>query len=815
MKPPFLAAGVRKGALDDGLYRWRAALVLLLVILFLALEPREILAGIWTTDGAHYKEIHYDLRSLSDFDLSQTTAVLEGVSDPQPFHYQIKLPLAPASLSWLPVDGAPGYAVIQGDTVQSYTYAESGMILNDSLSLPARDLQGLNPVGLATGGTGLDMMVAGYGDSKPESMAVRRYVFDPGQGKMVPDSTFAVTGLQDVLHLGLWEGGGELSFLHDDLAGSLTNLVYGRGDQGATEIPFIEIHDTLYNPLALACRTATGGGYEAALLVRSQDGAPLVRYYKFNPATGQMAEDPGLQITGLSDPRLVALSAGGDVAVIDGRSLERYTFDGSHFQYNSVLSLPEKFTNPAGLVLVPGKMDVAVLDGTQIRYFAFNEDTGALVEKAEYEATLGEGPFYHPLRRVRGAGAGAGVQADAARLRLDQCQLPPGTKLKFRLGGGGTWKDAGEVAAGSGNLMSDFVELNQVPDDPRGAPSQPVGNLAWEIWLYSDGGKLSTPVIRPDAVLEARQRPRIVNLTLKQFDGRGPRLEWTFEDPNPGPIKSTQAAYQIMVYDGEGGKWDTGIISSPKGSSLLPEDLPGIPVDTPLTFYVRVWDATDGGLRLSSNWASVSGTIEPQFYNLRVTGVTGAPPGWSPQNLPWPEDPDNHQVSGGVPPSVTLEVAVDAFGLSASDGVTGYYTSTGSDGLPLKDDAGNVMPEEVSVTFNLNVREGNRSTWSGRVPVSGLLSSDPESGVYLLLTGKAGPDGREIRYPEKYDPGSGSRVWAARKGEVPTHTNPPDTTPVPDYLYYLGDGGRVPPWVKVAGIKGRWAVILFGPASSG
>lgn len=807
MKPCFLAAGVRKAALDDSSYCWRAALLLLLVILFLALESRESLAGIYEKTGDHYQEIHYDFSSLSDFDLSQTTAVLEGVSDPQPFHYQIKLPLAPASLAWLPVDGAPGYAVIQGDTVQSYTYSGSGMVPNDSLSLPARNLQGLNPVGLATGGTGLDMVVAGYVDSNPESMAVWHYAFDPGQGRMVPDPTFAVTGLQDVLHLGLWEGGGELSFLHDDLAGSLTNLVYGRGDRGGvTEIPFIEIHDTLYNPLALACRTTTGGGYEAALLVRSQDGAPLVRYYKFNPATGQMAEDPGLQITGLSDPRLVALSAGGDVAVIDGRSLKRYTFDGNHFLYNSVLSLPGQFTNPAGLVLVPGKMDVAVLDGTRVRYFAFNEDTGALVEKADYEATLDKGPFYHPLRRVRGASTSA--QADAVRFTLSNCILPPGTRLKFRVGRGENWVDAGEGEVSA----TSFIELSKVPDDPRGAPSQPVSNLAWEIWLYSDGDKLATPVIRPDAVLEARQRPRIVNLTLKQFDGRGPRLEWTFEDPNPGPIKSTQAAYQIMVYDGEGGKWDTGMISSQKGSSLLPEDLPEIPVDTPLTFYVRVWDATNGGLSLSSNWASVSGAIEPQFYNLRVTNVNGGPPGWSPQNLPWPEDPDNHQVSGGVPPGVTLEVAVDAFGLSNSGGVTGYYTSTGSDGLPLKDDAGQLLPEEVAVPFNIVSREDNRSTWSGDVPVSALLSFDGNSGVYLLLTGKAGSDGREIRYPEKYDPGSSPpRLWAAKKEEVSMTINPP----VPDYLYYLGDGDKRPPWVKVAGIKGRWSVILFGPANSG
>lgn len=577
----------------------------------------------------------YTINDLSSIDAGSTTAVVDTSAR------EIRLPggSKPDVVSFWP-SGEIDYVVLTENGVKHYSYDGASMVENTLLSVDVS-----NPLALAAINPYPDVVVASL-------EGVIHYGFS-GSG-MVSNPALSVAGLTGIISVGAIEAG-EISVL--DGSGQVQHFSF-TGEEMVRNT-FLEPAVTFANPLDVALAS---GGYDTVVLETNR-----VRWFNF---TGSgMDENPALEVTGLADPKVVAVadpSGGYDIAVVDGTQVKHFSFDGSAMVYNAALSVTSGLTAPRAVAIRPGTNDRIIVDGNEVRYYLF--DGTSLVYNEELSVVVPDivqGGGFSPAAVAVSREFDPGREVSRVRVRAAH-ELPNNTTVTWSVTADGTnwvrkWRVRGTVAGtileaspDNGNtwvIIGSAADAAPDADNVQLWAATPPGRaVRWKAELATVN-TLVTPKVATSprggvAVrLETNSPPNAPLLPTygSCFTTSTPTLTWAFSDPDAG---DSQSAYRVQIVRASdmGLVHDSLKVADGQTEYKVPaSDRPDEPSDLwssgayMFKYRVKVWDRADE----ESPWSDWADFCVNAFDRPRIAEIVSPPEG---QEAPDPQDESTHLV---------------------------------------------------------------------------------------------------------------------------------------------------------------------------
>lgn len=567
-------------------------------------------------------------------DTDKTTAYVDSTL------HEIRLQqIAPKTVSmW--GDEYLDYIVLSPDGFKHFAYDDATGSMKEVASLGKNTMT--NPITLFISNPYPDTVIFDNQNSK-----ITHYSFTGLDIQENP--AMAVSGVTNVVSIGTRDM--DLAFLHDK------NLeYYGFTGSGLSKVNPLSIN-SLTNPVDFAL---FGDNYDSVILDDFK-----VRYFNNG------VENPAATITGIINPKSIAASEDGNIAVLDGNTLKHYKLSGASFVYNSALSITSGLANPSCVALRPGSQDRIIVDGNNIKYYMY--DGVGLVYNASLSTTvagLSNLFTYIPTAIVqsnRVAGLTRNVQQ--ARVRA-YCEVPDQTSIIWSLSAddGVTWTKRWRVVGTAGGsqleITDDGTTWAAIGDKSLGYPNSsntditvsfdtPDRKVKWKAEMGTTNifvtPKIRAPVpgIDTAVLLDVNTKPGTPTVTVPIvpapdtcFTDARPTLSWTFIDTDDG---DTQANYQIKITTLAGAKVvnteEDGLPgdADPTLSQFkIPSEVLFNSGQSDFLFQVKVQDS--GGL-WSDDYSNLVQFCVVAFESPRVIEIKHPPSG---QMQPDPNDPDTY-----------------------------------------------------------------------------------------------------------------------------------------------------------------------------
>lgn len=481
----------------------------------------------WATSVWEYKITGADTPAIIDEE--KTTAVVDTLNN------EIRLPeFSPNSVAFWP-DGSADYVVMSPTEIKHFSWNGSKMYENSILNVPGQN----NPLAIAAPAPYSDVVVV-------DNTGAKRYSFTGTE--MIENPALSVAGLSNVISVGARDNS-IVGLVGSDIR-AFTN--------GSRDVS-LEPTKTLSNPIGLALYPD-----QNTMAVLENDRA---RFF-MNTGT-QMIENPTLAITGINDPKAISAGDKLNTVIIDGKEVKHYSFNGSSFKYNSVLSVTSGLSSPSCVALRPGSSDRIIIDGDKVKYYRFNDTSGQLVYDSNRSITIKD------LSQLGGYTTSATVvsqvkksDVDVVNLRIRAYQtLPLGTSITWSLTNNGTdfikvWRVRNE----GGTTYCEITTNNGSSWDSIGNATLSYPNVdtkelwfefpsnqlvAWKAVLATSNPKVTPKICAPvpgdtAVIWEAGNPPTKpdLNIPANCYSTTTPTISWSFQDPDPG---DTQSGYQVLI----------------------------------------------------------------------------------------------------------------------------------------------------------------------------------------------------------------------------------------------------------------------------